>query len=167
MVPIDSMSGNISGRQNLDYGGARAYSIPDGSRVSADNYQPRVIAKVLRPSRPNRVLYFQVRTRTTVNMTDAMRHALAVQGGAGALFGSLIRNKTAAIYGQCVAATPKGCTLRQFVFPLLRAGLSAKSAQITIAGNISIINPWVSSDTPNVPVSQAVLDKFSSELSNS
>lgn len=110
--------------------------------------------------------YFQVRTRTSVNMTAAMRHNLALMGGAGALFASLVSDKASYIYIACAGVVPRGETLRSFMIPLLRAGLAAKNEDIVIADGISIVNPWVSSATPNVPVSQSVLDKFSDELSN-
>lgn len=99
-------------------------------------------------------------------MSVKMRESMAVMGGAGAIFASLIRNKETLIYAQCMAAKPAEMTLRAFVFPLLQEGLTAKAANITIADGVSIVNPWVSSDTPNVPVDADVLDKFSSVLSN-
>lgn len=95
-----------------------------------------------------------------------MRSNLALMGGSGALFASLISDKTSAIYAQCIAACPGNMPLRMFIMPLLRAGLAAKNANIVIADNVSIVNPWVSSDTPNVPVTSAILDKFNSELSS-
>lgn len=95
-----------------------------------------------------------------------MRSNLALMGGSGALFASLISDKTTAIYTQCVAACPAKMTLRMFIVPLLRAGLAAKNANIVIADNVSIVNPWVSSETPNVPVTSAILNKFNSELSS-
>ena len=111
--------------------------------------------------------YFQVRTRFTVNVSAVAHRNMAIMGGAGALYAALIRDKSTQIYAQCVAAVPKGETLRSFLVPLIRAGLSDKSAQLTIADGVYIVNPWVSSATPNVPVSSAVLDKFAGELSNS
>ena len=98
-------------------------------------------------------------------MTTKMRESMAVMGGAGALFASLLADKSAPIYAQCVAAKPAELTLRAFVFPLLQSALTVKAANIAIADGVSIVNPWVSSDTPNVPVSADILDKFSSVLS--
>ena len=95
-----------------------------------------------------------------------MRHNLALMGGVGAIVGSLLRNKNTAIYAACVAACPKHCSVRQLVSPALRAGLQQKSATIVVADGVSIVNPWVSSETPNVPVSAEILAKFSDELSN-
>lgn len=99
-------------------------------------------------------------------MSVKMRESMAVMGGAGAIFASLIRNKETHIYAQCVAAKPEDMTLRAFVFPLLQSALTVKAANIAIADGVSIVNPWVSSDTPNVPVDSDILDKFRSVLSN-
>lgn len=166
ILPIDAMHGNISGRQTLLYNGAAAYDIGVGDSVAANNYQPRIIVKVRDQHGRYERKFFQVRTRNTVNMTSAYRLAVSALGGAGALFGSLVRNK-GQIYNDCLALCPKGYTLRQIVFPLLAAGLRTKAANIVIGDGVAIVNPWVSAETPNVPVGQAVLDKFAGELSNS
>lgn len=125
-----------------------------------------MVAKVAHLYEPWRIKYFQVRTRSSINMTATMRHNLALMGGVGALVGSLLRHKESAIYAACLAACPKYCSVRQLVSPALRAGLDQKSATIAIADGVSIVNPWVSSATPNVPVSAEIIAKFSSELSN-
>lgn len=168
MNPVRWMRGNLSGRQDIEYNGGRGYSAPTNQKTSADAYQPRLIAKVIQPYSRKRKKYFQVRTRTSVNMTAANRANLATMGGAGALFASLVSDKTSSIYTACVQAwtmSGVGNTLRAFMFPLLRAGLAAKDETIVIANGVSIVNPWVSSATPNVPVSQDILTKFASQLS--
>lgn len=125
-----------------------------------------MIAAVRGLYKPRRIKYFQVRTRTTMNMTAGARETMALMGGVGALYSSLVRNKSAEIYAQCVAACPVNMTLRAFVTRRLRAGLAAKNATIIIAAGVNIVNPWVSSAAPNVPVSNEILDKFSSVLSS-
>lgn len=167
-APVESMSGNLSGRQNLTYGGqgVEAYDIQTGSRVSADVYQPRIVAACGGRWRRN---YFSVRTRSTVNMTARARLTMALMGGAGAIYAALLSDKTAQIYNDCVTAwESSGNTesFRAFMIRIIRPALSAKSATITIAQGVTIVNPWISSATPNVPVSQAVLDKFADVLSN-
>lgn len=157
MAPVDWLVGNVSGRQNIAYASGAGYSIPTGARESAEGYEPRLIAKRVWRSDKR---YFQVRTKTTVNMTQDVRMAMALMGGACALFSSLVRDKTTAIYQACVNACPNNTTLRAFIIPLLRAGLAAKDAHIAIAHDVYIVNPWISSDTPNVPVSAANLSKF-------
>ena len=77
-----------------------------------------------------------------------------------------MRDKSAQIYNDCERVKPAAMTLRAFLSPILRAGLDEKNAAIVVASGVNIVNPWISSDTPNVPVSAAVLQKFRSELSN-
>lgn len=168
IAPVDWLRGSLSGRQQLTYTEAqgRGYDVPDGTTAAAENYQPRIVAKVLRDETYSRVLYYQVRTRSSVNMSAATRLNLALMGGVGALLSSLLRSKTSPIYSAIVAACPSDKTLRQFVSPRLRAGLAAGAANIEIATGITIVNPWKSSATPNVPVGAEILDKFNSVLSN-
>lgn len=166
-MPVQYVRGNLSGRQVLRYDGGLAYELPDESVASADDYQPRFIARVVHLGKRNQFNGFQIRTKTSVNMTANMRRSMAVLGGAGALFSSLLNMKSSNIYKACVHACPKGQTLRSFMIPLLKDGLSQKSAQLTIASGVTIVNPWISSDTPNVPIRSAIIDKFASELSNS
>lgn len=163
-MPIDYIRGNISGRQDLKYSGGDAYALPANSRVSADSYQPRMIARVMR-KRAYNIKYFQVRTRTTVNMSAATRLNMALMGGTGAIVGSLMSDKTKPIYNDCLALVPKDITLRGFLSPIIRAGLSAKDPSIVVGSGVEIVNPWVSSATPNVPITQTILDKFATELS--
>lgn len=162
------MRGALAPRQTLTYteNGAPAYDVPTGETMSARDYQSILVAKVARLGSANRLQYFQIRTRSTVNMTAAFRHNCALMGGVGALFAALVRDKSAQIYKDCVRVKPAGMTLRAFLSPILRNGLAAKDTAIVVASGVSIVNPWVSSATPNVPVSAALLDKFSSELSN-
>lgn len=166
MAPVDWLVGNISGNQQIGYGEEKTagYAIPDGVKESAVDYKPRMIAKRIWKSNRR---YFQIRTRTTVNMTAGVRNTIALMGGAGALYSSLVRDKSTAIYKACSAACPKSTTLRAFIIPLLRAGLAAKNQTIAIADGVGIVNPWVNSAAPNVPVSAEILEKFNSVLSNS
>ena len=166
MAPVDWMRGKLAGSQELLYDGAQGYDVPIGYEISAANYRACVVAKVMRLGYADRLRYFQVRTRSTVNMTATQHHNLALMGGAGALFAALMRQKTSAIYLACLAACPRKTPLRAFLFPLLRAGLDDKAANILISDGVTIVNPWISTSDPNVPVSAAVINKFNSELSN-
>lgn len=164
IAPIDFIRGNISGRQDLKYSGGDAYALPTNSRVSADTYQPRMIARVMRKRMYN-VKYFQVRTRTTINMSAATRLNMALMGATGAIIGSLLSDKTSAIYKSCLALAPRYVTLRAFLSPIVRAGLAAKSPSFFIGSGVEIVNPWVSDAEQNVPVKADILEKFKSELS--
>lgn len=165
MAPVDWMRGKLSGNQSLTYDTHSAYDTPTGDVVAADNYQPRLIAKVKGIYTPRKIRFFQIRTRTTVNMTAAAKKNLALMGGVGALFGSLVSDKSSAIYIAVSALCPKKMTLRAFLAPIIRAALAAKMTNIEIADGVAIVNPWVSTDTPNVPVSPVILNKFADELS--
>lgn len=158
-MPIDCMRGNLSGRQDLVYDGKRAYSIAVGDEVSADSYQPRIVAKFMKSGRRD-LRYFQVRTNTTINMSASMQLNLALMGGAGALFASLVRSKESQIYSDCLGLVPAGKTLRAFMIPLLREGLRAKNTHIAIGNGVYIVNPWTTDETPNVPIEQTLIVKF-------
>ena len=164
-APVDWMAGSLSGRQSdqLTYGGSRGYEVAVGDTRTADTYQPQLIVKY---RRKDGARYFQIRTRTSVHMSAANKRNLAIMSGAGALYAALLRDKAAAIYADVVTVKPKERTLRAFVVPLLRNGLRDKVATIAIADGVWIVNPWISSAAANVPVTQEVLDKFASELSN-
>ena len=160
-MPIAGLSGNISGRQDLNYDGVGAYETTQPT--AASNYAPRLVA--FQPLKRRK--YFCVRTKYTANITERSRVNLALLGGSGAIYSAIVRDKSSAIYAQCVAAKPDKVTLRAFLIPLIRAGLASKVENIAIADGISIVNPWVSSATPSVQVPQDVLDKFAPVLSNS
>lgn len=161
IMPIASLSGNISGRQDLNYDGVEAYETTQPT--AASNYAPRLVACA--PYRKRN--YFCVRTKYTANITERSRLNLALMGGAGAIYSAVVRDKSSAIYAQCVAAKPINETLRAFLVPLLRAGLANKEENIAIADGLSIVNPWISSASPSVQVPQEIVDKFAPELSNS
>lgn len=168
-MPVDYMRGNISGRQVLEYGqnDGEAYDQPSGQVTAANNYKPRLIAKVLRAPYVNRLRYFQVRTKSSVNMTAAYRHNVALMGGVGSIFAAVISDKTAQLYINCVHACPKGKTLRGWMVPILRQGLAAKNSTLVISGGIAINNPWISGGTGvTVNIPQTIVDKFTTELSN-
>ena len=160
-MPIESLSGNLSGRQQLNYDGGRAYDTNEPT--AAADYEPRMVAF----HSDRRGNYFCVRTKYTANITNRSRVNLATMGGAGAIYSAIVRDKSSDIYAQCVAAKPRQLTLRAFLVPLLRVGLAGKVENIAIADGLSIVNPWVSSAAPSVQVPQNVIDKFAPVLSNS
>lgn len=166
MMPVDWCRGALAVKEKLTYSGAPAYSLADGSRVSSDSYRSVIVAKVTGWDQVQKTKYFQVRTRSTVNMTANYRKSLAVMGGAGSIFAAILRDKDGEIYNACVIACPKHTRLRLWVLPQLMNGLAIKSPVIMIGETIRIVNPWVSSEQPNVRVSAAILDKFRNQLSN-
>ena len=163
-VPVDAMSGSLSGPQVLQYGtqGGEAYDIPSGSREDATNYEPRLIAMY---SHKKQLRYFQVRTKHSVNMTDAMRLNLATMGGAGAMYSAIVSDKTSQLYNDCIHACPASKTMRAWIVPVLRPALAAKTTDIVLADGLVLSNPWNTGSGVTVNISQTVLDKFAGELS--
>ena len=162
LAPIDYMSGNLSGRQDLTYteNDTQAYDIPVGHSVDANNYKPRIIGNYIAKSNRR---YFMVRTRSTVNATDTYRRNLAISGGTYAVFYAIVRENT--IYNVCVQAWKADSpskTLRKYMCNIIRAALAAKNATIEI-GSARIDNPWLVS-TPNIQVKQTIIDKFAEYL---
>ncbi len=165
IAPIDCLRGSVSqAQEDLSYDGGDAYALPVGTKEPATNYTPILVAKLARRGRLDPLRYFQVRGRSAVNMTAANKHNLALMGGVGALIGGLLSDKTAPIYIACASLVPAKSTLRRFLAPILRDGLNRKLSNIVVADGVVIVNPWISTDTPNVAISQEVKNKFLSEL---
>lgn len=161
------MRGSLSGSQSLKYNDDDAYSIAEGERVGADQYQPIMVAKVKGLYSRRRVKYYNVRTRSTVNMTPAVKMSMSAMGGACAIYAAIVNDKTSTIYNNCIAACPNEMTLRQFIMPLLINGLRNKVAQIELAPLLTITNPWVYDGQQSITLPANILDKFASVLSNS
>lgn len=169
IVPIDYMRGNLSGRQEMTYNGGRAYdSIAQGQSAGATNYQPRLIAKVLRLGRVDMRRFYQVRTRSTVNMSADYRNNVAVMGAALSMYASIVRSGGALLISLQAgyAGEVRSVTFRSWVISFLRVGLTVKAATIDIGGFAQIINPWVAGGTGavvNVPAN--IITKFADILS--
>lgn len=166
MMPVEWMAGSISGPHDVKYAENKsAYSLENGLQ-SAVNYSPILVLKY---KRSNGKRFFNVRTRSSVNMNTDTRASMAVLGGAGAIFSAVMRDKSSAIYIACYAAFvaqhDKQLTFRAFMMRPLIDGLKTKAANIQISTGISIVNPWISSDTPNVPIESSIITKFNSVLS--
>lgn len=173
IAPVEAMRGNLSGKQDLLYAenDNKAYLGPVGSVNYARNYSPRFIgAKIAK----NGKKYFTVRTKSANHLTAKSKKAMALLGGTGAIFGSIMRDKTselyASLYAQFIELQNAGSkkTFRQSVCDAIRAGLESKLGQIPYAGPrgvVYITNPWrAQGQTPNVSISQEILIKFWSEL---
>ncbi len=162
-APVYVMAGSLSGRQYLTYGTDDKKAYQTEGATAANDYKPNL---VLQWRRKDDKRYFSVRTKYTTHMTVKNRANLAVLGGAGAIYSAIVRDKTSDIYKQCRQACPSKITLRAFLVPILRAGLAGKMENITIAANVVVTNPWISSGTQTVQVPQTIIDKFAPILSN-
>lgn len=166
IAPVESLSGNLSGAQDLLYPthDNSAFESPEDAVNYARNYKPRYVGTY---RRKDGSVSFQVKTRTAVHMTAAMINAMAVMGGTGALIGAILLDsqKKAACNAQMVIENEQGAgwkSLRQFLDAKIRPELTAKSATIVVAilGGV-FNNPWVSGGTGvNLQISTNSLIKF-------
>lgn len=88
IAPVESMRGNLSGNQSLEYAENNnpAYEAPDGVQY-ARNYQPRFIG-AKRGS--DGLKYFAVRTKTATNLKPTTRRSMAVLGVTAAIRSALM-----------------------------------------------------------------------------
>lgn len=169
LAPVEAMRGNLSGAQNLKYPtqNNKAYESPEGSVNYARNYSTRFIG-AKRAS--DGLKYFAVKTKTATHITTRSLQAMALLGGAGAMYAALVRNKASqsytGIYAQWVELQNVGNTksFREYVMDNLRQMLVSKAQTAVFAGPrpaVTINNPWVAAtQTTDMQVSQAILVKF-------
>lgn len=166
IAPVDSMRGNLSGAQKLLYAknDNPAFEAPEG-RQYARNYQPRFIG-AKRAS--DNLKYFAVKTKAATLIKSDTLLNMALIGGAGAIIGAILADKSSTAYLMVVDAwekrTNKSVTLRKFMTDIIRQGLAAKVTDfvfLTTAG-AQIANPWNTASTAalKVEISQEVLVKF-------
>lgn len=174
IAPVEAMRGNLSGAQVLKYPTQdnKAYDGPLGNVNYARNYTPRFVGAKIASSGQK---YFTTRTKSANHLTAKSKHAMALMGGAGAMIAVILRDKSAAVYTglriQYLKLQELGSTktFRKYLSDGLMEMLSKKQASYTFAGPatpVVVQNPWVSTYTLNVPVSQLILFKFWTELNN-
>lgn len=169
IAPVEAMRGKLSGNQTLLYAenDNPAFESPKGKRNYARNYRPSFIgAKVSSTGK----VYFAVKTKSAVHMTQKAITAMALQGATGALVGALLANKSALPYRTAYAAyllaleKEQRLTFRKYVSDKVRAALIAKAATIAWTEqevSVSFKNPWYDgSMTTGAEVSNDVLVKF-------
>lgn len=174
IAPVEAIQGNMSGNQKLQYAEHNnpAFESPKGKRNYARNYRPSYIGAFVAGTGTK---YFAVKTKTAVHLTNKSQLAMALAGAAGAMFGSLIKDKTSALYLKAEAlwinnGISAKQTMRKFYTNLFRQMLAAKSASSSVTDDVThavltIENPWFGPSEPVVPVSDDVLVKFWLQLS--
>lgn len=168
--PLDFLTGNISGSQDLEYpdNNNKAFYSPLGTLNYAKNYQPRFIAYQIRQSNRR---YFNIRTKTAFHATTRAMKAVSLLGGAGAMYASLLNNKSTTTYqkihDQWLALQALGMTdtFRQYVMGKLRAMIVAHAEDTVFSGPVAspatVINPWFEgSQTSALQVSETIIVKF-------
>lgn len=145
-MPVEWIRGSLSGWQSITYGGVKAYDVTTDAKTTADYYRPTLVAKRLAR---NGLLYYQVRTCTSVHISALARMNLAVLGGAGAIYAALVNR------GENVH--------RYLSFPVLMDMLRTKASNAQCE-SIAVDNPW-RVQNPNVSIAPAIIEKFNNELS--
>ena len=172
IAPVEAMRGNLSGKQTLLYADNDnpAYDAPVG-RQYARNYRPSFIgAKRASDGRK----YFSVKTKSATLITAASKKRMAILGGAGAVYGAILANKTSATYIALVAlfqkqnADLRAKGMRKYFCDWAFNAIATKSATISIpdlsipaGAPVEVKNPWFNgTQTAGVEVSNEVLVKF-------
>lgn len=93
IAPVESMRGNLSGAQALEYAENNnpAYEAPNGVQY-ARNYQPRFIGA---KRGADGLKYFAVRTKTATNLKPSTRRAMAIVGVTAAIRSALMKYNAA------------------------------------------------------------------------
>lgn len=184
IAPVESIRGNMSGRQDLVYAenDNKAFEAPQGQVNYARNYTPRFVgAKRARDGRK----YFSVRTKNGVNLSPKSMKAMALLGGTGAIYAAIVnsdtlRNGVEMVYRFLIDRTRQGIsggipidtTFRQYVSGVVRSALERKANTITFAGGagvqpVNINNPWVAGGSGTaISIAQMVLVQFWTLLAN-
>ena len=173
LAPVEAIRGNLSGRQDLQYAenDNPAFEAPDNKKNYARNYKPRFIGAKISASGK---LYYQVKTKSCSHKTLAYRRQMSVMGGAGAIYASILRQKSSTLFATLETAYAKlpvmirKPSFRKWIMNNLMDVLVAKSQAwtATISGtSITINNPWVSnSQTSGAEITNDVIGKFFLDL---
>lgn len=171
IAPVEAMRGNLSGRQDLLYpsNDNKAYEGPVGSVNYAQNYAPRFVgAKIAKTGHK----YFTVRTKSANHLTAKSKKAMALLGGAGALYAALLKTPAKLTTAQSLwnYAQEHGDarSFRAYMMDFFRQGLINHVAAFTanVASiSLSIDNPWGKfSGALDIQVSNKIRVKFWTQL---
>lgn len=167
--PFASIQGSATAAQRLVYArdNNAAWYSPKGQRNYARNYHATYIVKVnQRTGQP----YLVVKGKFAVGMTDAAIMQMAAQGGAAAVYNSLMSGTQAANaraayqYELSHGTIPSDWTIRKYWWDTIYAIIRQKQPGMTIrvsGYSIRIDNPWiVLSGSVATDVSAAIKTKF-------
>ena len=190
LAPVESMRGNLSGKQNLVYPTKdnRAWSAPSGVRSYARNYGTRYIGS--KRAADGRKI-FSVKQRSAVTNSPAQRMAQALMGAAKPIADFIMNNLTwrAQLNDMLVGYHKQGlqyqpawspediktsaeASIRHYLMRNIRdLMLIPKNRQLAIqpqsGGDIVVNNPWYFSNNSGTKVSNfgELLVKFWQQLS--
>ena len=176
IAPVDAMRGNLSGNKTpLVYNPDNnpAWGAPDDVRSYALNYQPQFIGA----KRSNGLKFFQVKTRSAVTMSSAMREQCALLAAQSAVSYQIQHTieGLADVREQYERSQYKelGWTFNRYLQTFIRAGLREKTPSFffNAAGFTSVRynNPFTKSTIPgsiDIELSSDILVKFWMQLAD-
>lgn len=165
------LRGNISGRQKLVYptNDNKAFDGPIDGKNYARNYRASVI--VSQRARDGK-FYYSIRTKSMNHLTTKSKKAMALLGGAGAIYAAILKNASilAGIQAQYAAVQELGekRSFRKYVMDSVRLGLIRHDLNFMFAGPaqaVTVNNPWVKmTGDLNISISNEIRVKFWTEL---
>ena len=173
IAPFLAIQGNLSGAQDLRYAenDNKAFESPAGKKNFARNYDPRYIGSL--NTKTGKYTY-RVKTKSAVHMTPKATKAMALLGGAGAVYGALIKVKTTATYLGVLAqynalvAIGEKRTFQKYCMDIIRQAIDAHAQNVTFAGPATLVtfkNPFFNGEmSTDVTISNSVLVKFWTQL---
>lgn len=173
LFPVDTMHGQLDAKQSLEYAqnNNAAYYSPMDKRNRARNYRTNVIAMQDSGTGRNR---FAIRTRYAFNMTANSKRAMALMGGAAAIYAAALKSDQATSmrlhYKYCHdnGLIEPSISMRKYFSGAIREMLANYQPRIVIndgGGNhVEIWNPFVEADSTGT-INPATLIKFFDQLS--
>jgi len=178
LAPVESMRGNLSGNQVLDYptNDNSAWDAPAGKTSYARNYQTRYVGAKRSSSG---LKYFSVRTKFAVANTALTRLQQAALGASRVIYEQLAADLENLVTFSYIFKnsggrfkTMSGCICDYIIRGLKQRGNSfvIGNPLATAANKIVIENPWGSGSAPvgskTVTIPQDMFIKFFPELTN-
>lgn len=144
IAPFDELRGNVSGRQDLEYGNKNGKAWDSEQEIAyAKNYKPRyIVAKVSRTGK----LYFQVKQRFAAINTAAARLVQALIGAAKVIFDALAKDLSfiTTMQEDYLQAKDSGRATTYFSYwtDIIRDLLKTFGDHYAITSALWILNPW-------------------------
>lgn len=175
VAPVESMRGNLSGNQVLEYAENNnpAFDAPTGVQY-ARNYQPRFIGAKRSATGKK---YFQIKTKSATRINAGSKLKMALLGGTGAVRAAILTDATKRATVEAVYAAAKAQgktsakTVEKYAYDVIYEALLSKSIMIqffaTGVPTLTIQNPWVyTNQQGGVPITikNYILVKFWPQL---
>lgn len=167
IAPVESMRGNLSGKQDLAYNpdNSKAFEAAEGKQF-ANNYLTRYVGARRAATGKN---FFAVKQRSAVNINTNTLLNMATTGAIGAMYADILKSPTilARLQYSWKEYFHSKKTFRAWTYEYLAVMLRTKVPAVNMGhdqeGNIIYVgNPWnFDSTTPYIPaVSTEILVKF-------